>query len=188
MANRTDARRQSAPILTPIGYLGADEHPGPGQHCDVTTGEYDPWMHFARSYGGRATLKFANLPGNIHGLTTFTRPQVVTLDPRLFANVARSTLAHEIVHVERGSVADVHQSLEEAVVELVAASRLVPIHELAALAERVDTDGEERAALALRVCPDTVRAAVTLLGAARAIERPTDAELVRDAGKAVRSS
>lgn len=55
----------------------------------------------------------------------------ITLHPLLTQAERRSTLAHELVHLERGPAPTHHQAREELVVEEIAARRLVDLDELA---------------------------------------------------------
>lgn len=77
-------------------------------------------------------LEEAVLPGAQSGRVDWAR-RVVTVDCRLSAAQRRCTLAHELVHVERGPVpADPWLAArEEAAVEAEAARRLIPLEALA---------------------------------------------------------
>lgn len=77
-------------------------------------------------------LEEAVLPAGRFGLVDWAR-RVVTVDCRLSAAQRRCTLAHELVHVERGPVpADPWLAArEEAAVEAEAARRLIGIDALA---------------------------------------------------------
>lgn len=52
--------------------------------------------------------------------------QTITLRPGLTQAQRRSTLAHELVHVERGTFPDIAEAKEEAAVSREAARRLIP--------------------------------------------------------------
>lgn len=90
---------------------------------------FHPWRRFR----GLAawTLRQADLPRGVHGFTDFIAG-TVTIDRRLLQVERRCTVAHEIVHIERGPVpADpVLAAREESAVEAETARRLIELHEL----------------------------------------------------------
>jgi|GEM_PF-2886864 len=95
----------------------------------------------------------------------------ITLDARLPRAERRATLAHELVHDERGILFDARAPValvakEEALVEAEAVRRLVPLDELRAMAAAA-ADGEpltaSEVAAAFDVPPDTARLAAELL-------------------------
>lgn len=89
--------------------------------------QYHPWRHL-RSLSAW-NLVWATLPVEILGLTDFERRRI-TLDPRQLQAERRSTLAHELVHVERGPVSQAYLEREEEAVNAEAARRLIGIREL----------------------------------------------------------
>ncbi|MBB1494112.1 ImmA/IrrE family metallo-endopeptidase [Propioniciclava sp. MC1595] len=90
---------------------------------------YHPWRHF-RSFA-HWDLAWAHLPVSIVGLTDFGHERV-TLDPRQTHAERRSTIAHEVAHIERGPAPRGWwwQQREEAVVDQLAARRLIGIRDL----------------------------------------------------------
>lgn len=79
----------------------------------------------------------------------------ITLHPRLLQTERRSTLTHELVHLERGPGVCGHEAREERAVEVEAARRLI---DLAQLVDAVKwTDDVHELAFELWVDPDTVR-------------------------------
>ena len=91
---------------------------------------YHPWRAL-RALGDEWTLEWAPLAGVVDklGLTTW-HDKTITLDPDQDQAQRRSTLAPELVHVERGPVADFYWPREERAVDQVAARRLIGIREL----------------------------------------------------------
>lgn len=79
----------------------------------------------------------------------------ITLHPRLLQGERRATLTHELIHLERGPAADGCEALEEHMVELEAARRLITIAELVRAIQW--TDDVHELALELWVDPATVR-------------------------------
>ncbi len=83
------------------------------------------------------TLNHASLPGRKLGETCWSTRRV-TIDPKYPEVVQRCTLAHELVHVERGPVLNEPglAGREELAVRKITARRLIQIHDLGeALAE-----------------------------------------------------
>ena len=86
------------------------------------------------------TIKRIPLPDGIWGYTDWPN-RVISIDARLPAAAQRSTLAHELVHAERGPtpVEPVLAAREELAVEKAAARSLINVHDLSeALAESDD--------------------------------------------------
>ncbi|WP_411815539.1 ImmA/IrrE family metallo-endopeptidase [Gordonia sp. SND2] len=107
------------------------------------------WLHDRHA---RIDIVWHELPGNRAGYWDGAR--TIVLDPRLTQAARRSTLAHELVHVERGII-PIEPTLiarEEAAVDEIAARQLITIDALvdalrwcqrcagAALADEVWTD------------------------------------------------
>lgn len=84
---------------------------------------YHPWRHLRRLVDW--TLHWSDLPEGILGLTDFER-RTITLTTGLTQVERRSTIAHELVHAERGPVLDVYWPREEATVNRLVARRLLP--------------------------------------------------------------
>lgn len=91
---------------------------------------YHPWRAL-RNLGDEWTLKWAPLAGVVDklGVTTW-HDKTITLDPDQGQAQRRSTLAHELVHVERGPFSEIYRGREERKVDAVAARRLIGIREL----------------------------------------------------------
>jgi hypothetical protein len=89
---------------------------------------YDPWHALADF--DRARVVYDDLPPRRRGEVDFTT-QTITLHRRLDPTAQRCTLAHELVHLERGPVMMCHAPREERTVAAIAARRLVSIHDLA---------------------------------------------------------
>ena len=90
---------------------------------------YHPWRHFRTVVSW--DLVWANLPAAIAAETDF-KSRTVTLDRGLLQAERRCTIAHELTHIERGPTLD-HpwwEAREEAVVDRIAAGRLVTIDDL----------------------------------------------------------
>ncbi len=90
---------------------------------------YNPWAELGRLTEWR--LVFAPLKGDRFGATNFTR-HLIVLDSALTTTQRRCSLAHELVHVERGPIAHIPvlDEREEAVVRAIAARRLIAIGDL----------------------------------------------------------
>jgi hypothetical protein len=89
---------------------------------------YDPWHALADFEHARVV--FDDLPPRRRGEIDFGT-QTITLQRRLDPTTQRCTLAHELVHLERGPVVMAHAPREERLVAAIAARRLVPIDALA---------------------------------------------------------
>jgi predicted transcriptional regulator len=89
---------------------------------------YDPWRALGEYEGVR--LVVADLPGTLRGQIDFVT-RTITLHRRLEPVEQKCTLAHELVHLERGPVLVRQTSREERLVAAIAAARLVPIADLA---------------------------------------------------------
>ncbi len=91
---------------------------------------YHPWRHLRAL--SLWDLVWCDLPVGVLGLTDFAAGRV-TLDPRQTQAERRSTIAHELAHIERGpTLADPWwQAREELHVDRIAAGRLITTHALA---------------------------------------------------------
>ena len=119
---------------------------------------YDPW-HALTDFD-RARVVFDDLPPRRRGEVDFGT-QTITLERRLDPTTQRCTLAHELVHLERGPVIMWCVPREERAVAAIAARRLVSIE---ALAEAMRWSQDERAvAEELSVDVRTVRARLRCL-------------------------
>lgn len=90
---------------------------------------YDPWRALSEIEG--VHLVVADLPGHRRGEINF-ETRTITLHPRLDPIERRCTLAHELVHLERGPVLIRQTDREERIVSAIAAQRLVSVEVLAA--------------------------------------------------------
>lgn len=98
---------------------------------------YDPWADLATNWP-EVAVHVMPLPGDLLGLVRYP---LIVLRADCTAAQHRSTLAHEIVHLERGvlhghdptcPVADLTEAREENRVERIAAARLISVAGLAA--------------------------------------------------------
>lgn len=93
---------------------------------------YDPWAHAA---GLDLRIVFRELPGDLMGVYFHGPSRVIALDSRLTQAERRCTLAHELVHLERGDdgrcASAWHESKLEVQVHQVAARRLIHAADLA---------------------------------------------------------
>lgn len=93
---------------------------------------YDPWEHAA---GLDLRIVFRELPGDLMGVYFHGPSRVIALDSRLTQAERRCTLAHELVHLERGDdgrcASAWHESKLEAQVHQLAARRLISAPDLA---------------------------------------------------------
>lgn len=89
---------------------------------------YHPWRAFRNL--ANWTLIIEPLPDDLMGLTDWDE-RTITLAPGLTQVERRSTVAHEVVHVERGPVIERLEPREEAWVAKVAARRLISFEALA---------------------------------------------------------
>ena len=108
---------------------------------------YDPWDHAA---GLDLRIVFRKLPGDLMGVYFHGPSRVIALDSRLTQAERRCTLAHELVHLERGDdgrcASAWHESTLEAHVHQIAARRLIRTEDLALaliLHEHLSVQAEE---------------------------------------------
>lgn len=114
---------------------------------------YDPWDRLASLDDVR--LETRRLPPRRRGQVDFVT-RVITLAPHLDPRERTCTLAHELVHLERGPVLVRNTPREERAVAAIAARRLVPLPRLAQALRW--TDDPRALAEELDVDPRTVRA------------------------------
>ena len=94
-----------------------------------TPGHYDPWLDLAENWP-EVQAVIAPLPGDLLGLLRYP---VIALRAGTSAAQRRCTLAHEIVHLERGvNDCGPWSAHEERWVHREVARRLIPVDELAA--------------------------------------------------------
>ncbi|WP_181312505.1 hypothetical protein [Nocardioides campestrisoli] len=119
-----------------------------------------------------------HLPPGVLGLTDYAR-RTVTLALGMTQAERRSTIAHELVHIERGPVPAAYVAREERIVDVITARQLVDFHELVdAMVWSLD---EHEIADALWVDPAVVVVrlrTLTPLEAAVLNQRLDDAELL----------
>lgn len=91
---------------------------------------WNPWRHVGKHYPHVVVDTRTELPGRLWG---FTDGATIWLCRLLDQAARRSTLAHEVVHLERGPVpADARgQAREERTVSAIAARRLITLDALA---------------------------------------------------------
>jgi hypothetical protein len=116
---------------------------------------WNPWRHIGDNYPHVTVVRDKELPGRIWGLTDGTR---IWICRRLNQAQRRSTLAHEIGHLERGLPPTDPRGLarEERLVSELAARRLITLQDLAAALKWSREPAE--LADALWVDADTVKA------------------------------
>lgn len=140
---------------------GSDVPPAPVTGTDgkgeTRVSPYDPWRHLAQL----SDVMLESHSGGDAGWIKFST-RTISLRSGMSAIEQRCTLTHELVHLERGPYRVTEKAVEERLVELAAAARLVSREALDA--------GLDVLAASLRVDPN-------MLGAAFAVHRP--AELVR---------
>lgn len=121
---------------------------------------WNPWRHVGERYPDVDVETRVELPGRVWGLTV---GRTILLCRRLDQAARRSTLAHELIHLERGPVpADPRgRAREERAVSAEAARRLIPLD---ALADALRwTRDEHQLAEALWVDRPTLRARMASL-------------------------
>lgn len=103
-------------------------------------GRWNPWRTLVEDYPDWRVISDYDLGPRLRGLTSFTRKRIWLCST--MTEVERdSTLAHELVHVERGEPPhdQVGARDEERIVEEITARRLIPFRALAkVMAERPD--------------------------------------------------
>jgi hypothetical protein len=112
---------------------------------------WDPWRAVARR--PEVTVVFGD-PGEGNVGVVDLRARVITLCPTLLQDERRSTLTHELVHLERGSPCG-PGDWEEREVARVAAARIISLPDLVEAVKWSDHVDEQ--ALELWVDEDTVR-------------------------------
>ncbi|MBY6367900.1 ImmA/IrrE family metallo-endopeptidase [Rhodococcoides corynebacterioides] len=122
---------------------------------------YDPWQAVAADPSVEVVTRHSLAPG-FDGALVDRR---IWLDRDLGQAARRSTLAHELVHLERGRpVGDARQRRrEEQVVEEIAARRLVPLHALIDAVRWCGTESLEELAEHLWVDVAAVRSRLAAL-------------------------
>lgn len=115
---------------------------------------YDPWLHLGACEGVNLTW---HAQGDM-GKTDF-ESATISLLRGMTVRQARSTLAHELVHLERGPVCVGASDLEEHLVEATSALRLIPAFVLNELPELLDRHGVEACCDLLGVDESAIRAA-----------------------------
>lgn len=129
---------------------------------------YDPWEHAARLPGLRVVTGRPIVGGeSVWGLTDFAR-RTVTLHRDLDEVEARTTLAHELVHLERGPVPPAETAIEEALVDILVAARLIPVASLPSLAALVSRSDAVTVGRSIGVDEFVLEAGVNLAAAIKA--------------------
>lgn len=141
-----------------------------------------PELEQAISDHGFTLVDDDDLP--VRGLTDWTR-RTVSVDPRMYVRERRSTLQHELVHLERGPFPRWAIEREEATVRALAAERLLPFPLL--LDAIRGADSLESAAEALEVSLGDVTTRLAGLSGAegRQLDRalPSGEAVVRPLGR-----
>ena len=108
---------------------------GTGSYCLRMGSRFDPWRELRRC--ADVAVVFGDPgPGAVGSVDYASR--TITLAPDLLQRERRTTLTHELIHLERGPVTAVGVRREEATVELEAARRLIAINELINAAKWTD--------------------------------------------------
>jgi hypothetical protein len=135
--------------------------PEPGAAGTQQTSGYDPWCDLAANWP-EVDVVIEAMPGRLLGVVRYP---VIALRAGTSAAQRRCTLAHEIVHLERG-VTDCGPwaGREELLVHREAARRLIPLPLLTAAARELGADGDlARLASALAVDRETLRCRLAML-------------------------
>ncbi len=100
---------------------------------------WNPWR--ALREREHLDLVVTRLPDGVRGIWS---PGVIALDHRLGRRQRNATLAHELIHDERGigqpTATPAMMEREEAIVRRITAERLIPADELAELAQRGEVE------------------------------------------------
>jgi hypothetical protein len=121
--------------------------------------DYCPWQHLGDLDG--VELRYHQEGES--GLFDFER-RVISLRLDMSAAQRRTSLAHEIVHLERGpACAGAPAAVDELLVECTAALRLIPAPVLSRLPELVARHGQDAAASFLDVDEQLIRTALDVL-------------------------
>lgn len=98
---------------------------------------WNPWEALTQEHAGVTVVQHLELPGKIWGLSTPNDGGIVWLCKRLGELARLSTLAHELIHLERGipsgEIGSPQQQAEELIVSEIAARRLIPLPNLIAV-------------------------------------------------------
>lgn len=86
--------------------------------------DWHPWRTLATRYPHITVSCDHVLPRGVAGLL---QGNTIWLCKNLTQAERRSTLTHELIHVDRGAVAPVHVTREELYVDTLAARRLIPL-------------------------------------------------------------
>lgn len=121
---------------------------------------YNPWHDLSRWRD--VTLLWLADDDERKGLTNF-HERSVSLRPGMTDAEARATLAHEVVHLERGPAQADHEDREEVLVEAVAALRLIPHGVLRLLPELLEKHGPASACDFLQVDARALNAGVEVV-------------------------
>lgn len=101
-------------------------------HKPFGRGRWNPWKALHLEHRGWKVITGHELPKNIMGLTVFDK-KTIWLCSTANELEQTATLAHEVVHVERGPLPRDKAAAvaEERIVEEIAAMRLIPFRDLA---------------------------------------------------------
>jgi len=106
--------------------------PNWSSHSRLGAGRWNPWKTLVEDYPDWKVVTRHELPPDIIGLTSFSKKRI-WLCSAASPIQQECTLAHELVHVERGKPADDREAAnaEERIVEEVTARRLIPLRDFA---------------------------------------------------------
>lgn len=102
----------------------------PTSYAPLAT-RWNPWRALVEEHPDYQVISDYELPGSICGLTSFPKKRIWLC--KLLSDVQREcTLAHELVHIERGMLPEdrLEAIAEERAVEEIAARRMIPTRDL----------------------------------------------------------
>lgn len=102
------------------------------RHPRLGAGRWNPWKSLVTDFPDWTVSTDERLPGDICGLTTFSEKRI-QLCSAISSVQQDCTLAHELVHAERGLAPTDREAAnaEERIVDEIAARRLIPIRDVA---------------------------------------------------------
>ncbi len=132
---------------------------------------WDPWKHL-RSHFPHFDVDWSESQDDL-GVIFFDEDRIV-LKSDLTPLDEVATLTHELIHAERGAVLDVHEDIEEGVVEVLTAARLIPVDRIPTLIADLRTAGRASVLAAdVGVCLDTLYAGLALSVAVQIMQEYT---------------
>jgi len=108
---------------------------------EVDHRRYDPWEHLKACFPHLTVELVDSIDGSDKLGQIYFDDDRIELRADLTSDETRATLTHELIHAERGGALEVHRDLEEDVVDLVMAARLIPVHRMPTLIEDLRAAG-----------------------------------------------